>query len=168
MSASQTSSSSKFAACRAHSCSKKSSLLARLCQPKLHRNTLGGPQRRPSTKFLTPISQVSQHPRKLLVEGGGYLGDGPSDVAAPAFPFCKGGAKGEAEREPLGVDVFAESLVEWQAKATWKQQLKARELQGEDNSKLNTPEGFSKWKEDNRRGVENILKTSYAIQVGPL
>lgn len=59
----------------------------------------------------------------------------------------------------------AESLVEAQAKATWKQQLKARELQGEDNSKFDTNNNFLKWKEENRRGIENILKTSYAIQV---
>lgn len=73
--------------------------------------------------------------------------------------FCYGGM-------PSSWHCFvAESLVEAQAKATWKQQLKARELQGEDNSKLNTNNSFLKWKEENRRGIENILKTSYAIQV---
>ncbi|KAL8454517.1 hypothetical protein Emed_000238 [Eimeria media] len=57
-----------------------------------------------------------------------------------------------------------ESLVDQQAKATWSQQLKVRKLQGEDNSKIDGPEAFAKWKEENKRSVENILKTAYAIQ----
>ncbi|KAL8446015.1 hypothetical protein Emag_004867 [Eimeria magna] len=73
------------------------------------------------------------------------------------------GAAAAALDEITQADI-PESLLDLQAKATWSQQLKVRKLQGEDNSKIDGPEAFSKWKEDNRRSVENILKTAYAIQ----
>ncbi|OEH76653.1 hypothetical protein cyc_07047 [Cyclospora cayetanensis] len=65
---------------------------------------------------------------------------------------------------PVLLSVLLESLIDAQASATWKQQLKAREVQGEDNKKFQSKDSFLKWKQDNRRGVENILRTSFAIQ----
>ncbi|CDI88057.1 hypothetical protein, conserved [Eimeria praecox] len=51
-----------------------------------------------------------------------------------------------------------------QAEATWRQQVKAREFQGEKDKKTESKEEFEKWKEENRRGIENILRTAFAIQ----
>ncbi|KAL8438109.1 hypothetical protein ACSSS7_000474 [Eimeria intestinalis] len=73
------------------------------------------------------------------------------------------GAAAAALDEITQADI-PESLVDLQAKATWSQQLKVRKLQGEDNSRIGGPEAFLKWKEENKRSVENILKTAYAIQ----
>ncbi|XP_026191961.1 uncharacterized protein LOC34623084 [Cyclospora cayetanensis] len=73
------------------------------------------------------------------------------------------GAAAEALDQIAQVDI-PESLIDAQASATWKQQLKAREVQGEDNKKFQSKDSFLKWKQDSRRGVENILRTSFAIQ----
>ncbi|KAL8424587.1 hypothetical protein Efla_003703 [Eimeria flavescens] len=85
-----------------------------------------------------------------------------SFVIEAAFKYALGAAA--AALDEIAEAEIPDSLIELQAKATWKQQLKARELQGEDNSKINTPEGYSKWKEANKQSVANVLKTSYAIQ----
>ncbi|KAL8271311.1 hypothetical protein Esti_004750 [Eimeria stiedai] len=83
-------------------------------------------------------------------------------VAQAASKYALGAAAAALD-EITQADI-PESLVDLQAKATWSQQLKVRKLQGEDNSKLDSPEAFLKWKEENKRSVENILKTAYAIQ----
>ena len=61
--------------------------------------------------------------------------------------------------------LFVESLFETQAEATWRQQVRAREFQGEKDKKTRNKEEFIKWKEENRKGIENILRTAFAIQV---
>ncbi|CDJ30528.1 uncharacterized protein EMH_0059060 [Eimeria mitis] len=73
------------------------------------------------------------------------------------------GAAAQALDEITQVEV-AESLFEAQAKATWQQQVKAREFQGEKDKRTESKEEFAKWKEENRRGIENILRTAFAIQ----
>ncbi|CDJ43019.1 hypothetical protein, conserved [Eimeria tenella] len=85
------------------------------------------------------------------------------DLAKNAASKHALGAAAQALDEISQVDV-PESLFDAQANATWKQQLRAREIQGENDKKNRTKEDFMKWKEENRRGIESILTTAFAIQ----
>lgn len=58
---------------------------------------------------------------------------------------------------------FAESLLEAQAKLTWRQQLRVLSMQS-DRAK-NTKQTFEDWMKENTTGLEKMIKTSLGQQV---
>ncbi|KFH10890.1 putative trigger factor protein [Toxoplasma gondii MAS] len=132
----------------------------RLVQTILHVKCLGVKRRIPRELNDEFYRKVLNETRTDFMERLEATGD---ELVEAASVKARRGAVAAALDDITTIEA-PETLIEEQARLTYKQQLKSKEMEGQDVTGLDTEEKYQEWKSKNVNVVVKLLKTAFTIK----
>ncbi|KEP63013.1 UNVERIFIED_CONTAM: trigger factor protein, putative [Hammondia hammondi] len=132
----------------------------RLVQTILHVKCLGVKRRIPRELNDEFYRKVLNETRTDFMERLEATGD---ELVEAASVKARRGAVAAALDDITTIEA-PETLIEEQARLTYKQQLKSKEMEGQDVTDLDTEEKYQEWKSKNVNVVVKLLKTAFTIK----